>query len=468
MVLVGQQGAGKTTFYRERYAATHRLLSKDLMGGTDKDLRILKEIEKTAKAGQSVVIDNTNPTPAHRMRWVAAAEDLGMVPIAVWFDIPTAVCKYRVATRNPGVSKSRRVDPIGFEVVRKNLSKPELDEGFVQIVTITTADQVPGKEKRTVSTNFNPDDMGSRLKYYEGLSDVWLMPKLPVVVRLDGRAFHSFTSDMRRPYDEDFTRCMVATTRFLLEETNALIGYTQSDEISLILYSPDTKSQIYFDGRKLKIETSLAALATLIFNEQLALRSWDLDSPEQEERIRVLRARRPTFDCRAFNVPTVDEAANAILWREQDATRNSISMAAQSKFSPTQLHKKNAVEMQDMLHSVGINWNDYPAFFRRGTYLQKKRVVRKFTCAEIDKLPAKHEARTNPNLMVERWDFQEVQMPPFGKVSNRVGVIFNGEAPQPTTHEISQAELAKLLETGIARKAPGEPELQVAEGPAKA
>lgn len=435
VILVGQQGAGKTTFCKERYP-THVHLSKDTMGGTDKDLRILNRINGCARTGRSVVLDNTNPTPASRMPFVVLAEELGMIPVAVWFDVPTDVCQDRVTARNRGMSKSKQVDTIGFEVVRKSLSKPTLDEGFVEIITITREHQGSLGKSKAMSTNFDPDDMGERLKYYEGLNARELMPKLPVIIRLDGRAFHSFTSDMKRPFDEGLTGCMVSTMRYLVEETNAMIGYTQSDEISLVLYTPDTKSQVYFAGRVDKITSVLPALASLEFNAQVWQQDWGLQdrkagvlTVEHTERASRLSERRPVFDCRVFNVPTLEEAANVLLWREQDATRNSVQMAAQHYYSQTQLHKKNTAEMMELLHAKGVNWNDYPSFFKRGTYLQKKRVVRAFKCDELEKLPAKHAARTNPDLQVERWDFQPIDMPPFGRVTNRVGVVFNGEAP---------------------------------------
>ena len=90
---------------------------------------------------------------------------------------------------------------------------------------------------------------------------------------------------------------------------------------------------------------------------------------------------------------------------------------------------KNSNEKQELLFSKGINYNDYPSYFKRGTYIQRKKVVRKFTTEEITKLPEKHEARTNPDLMVERTQVDVINMPPITKVVNRVGVIFNGEVP---------------------------------------
>jgi len=262
------------------------------------------------------------------------------------------------------------------------------------------------------------DDFGNRMKLYEGEeAKRKLMPLLPVCARLDGKGFSKFTKGLRRPYDQRLSDIMVETTKILVQETNALIGYTQSDEISLVLYSDSMKSQIYFDGRIQKIVGDLAAIASLTFN--------DLIREGLPEKAHL----RPRFDCRVWNVPTKVEAANNLLWREQDASKNSISMAASSVYSHKQLHKKNGSEKQDLLMAKGINWNDYPPFFKRGTFVRRETEVRAFTTDELDKLPAKHAARQNPNLQVERQVIREVEMPSFSKVINRVGVIFDGEEP---------------------------------------
>ena len=128
-------------------------------------------------------------------------------------------------------------------------------------------------------------------------------------------------------------------------------------------------------------------------------------------------------------MPTLSEASNVFLWREYDATKNSIQMAAHHYYSHKELLGKHTGDMQEMLFQKGINWNDYPAFFKRGSFFQRKKKMIKFSDVELENLPAKHAARTNPDLKVERSVIEEVNMPPFGKVTNRVGVIFNGEEP---------------------------------------
>lgn len=259
--------------------------------------------------------------------------------------------------------------------------------------------------------------LGDRMKGYESLTtQTKLMPKLPVVARLDGKAFHTFTKGLKRPYDKRLSDLMVETTKFLVSETNANCGYTQSDEITLVWYFENDKTQMSYGGKLFKLQSDLSALCTLFFNKRL-----EEFLPEKKEQM-------PRFDCRVWNVPTLDEAVNCFLWRENDATRNSISMAAQSEFSHTQLQGKNRSQMQDMLMlDRNINWNDYPAFFKRGTYVQKSRKMIKFSTEELERLPKRHAARKNPDLMIERNVVEIKPLPPMSKIDNKVDVILFGK-----------------------------------------
>lgn len=263
-------------------------------------------------------------------------------------------------------------------------------------------------------------DLGDRMKLYEGQHMHTFTPLLPIVARLDGKAFHTFTRKLSRPFDEAFVDLMRDTTRWLVEETCARIGYTQSDEITLIFYSPDMRSQVYFDGRREKLNSVLASMATAYFNRGVINSEY-------------LRERCPEFaffDCRSFVVPTLIEACNVLQWREQDATRNSVLMLAQSHFSHKQMQGKKVPDLHDMLHEIGVNWNDLPDRLKRGSYFQRRKIVRAFTTDELDKLPEKHAARTNPNLTVERSDTVYVDMPPFTKITNKCDVVFEGAEPE--------------------------------------
>lgn len=262
------------------------------------------------------------------------------------------------------------------------------------------------------------DDFGDRMKLYENQeAGRKFIPLLPIIARIDGRSFHTFTKGLNRPYDERLTQCMIETTKYLVEETNACIGYTQSDEISLAWYSNDIKSTIWFDGRIAKMTSQLAAQATIKFFTEI------------QARLPEYASRMPTFDARVWQVPTLTEGSNVFVWREQDAVKNSISMAAQSVYSHKVLMGKNGSQKQDMLMQKGINWNEYPAFFKRGTYVQRRKLERKFTTEELDKLPPKHLARTNPDLVVTRSVIDTMDFQPLTKMTNRNDVIFLGKDP---------------------------------------
>lgn len=261
-----------------------------------------------------------------------------------------------------------------------------------------------------------------------------LLPLLPICARLDGRGFSKFTQHLQRPYDVRLTNLMVETTKYLIDETHAKIGYTQSDEISLVWLQDEqqlpNKSQNFFDGRIQKLTSVLAAMATAYFNAHLSTYI-----PEKAGAL-------PVFDCRVWSVPTKEEAANTFLWRELDATKNSISMAARTMFSHSALHGVSGRNMQAMMLERGTNWNDYPSFFKRGTFVRRKTIQRAFTADELEKLPEKHEARKNPQLLVERSIVEKIDMPPFTRVLNRVEVIFAGAEPITATEPASPSTQA--------------------------
>jgi tRNA(His) guanylyltransferase len=265
------------------------------------------------------------------------------------------------------------------------------------------------------------DDLGDRMKMYEAMeAGRHCLPRLPIMLRLDGKSFHTFTQGLARPYDQRMSHAMIFTTRQLVHETNALIGYTQSDEISLVLWAENFESEMFFNGRIQKLCSVVASMCSVYFNEF-------------KDAAGIHPDKRAFFDCRVWTVPNQEEAANTILWRELDASKNSISMAAHAVYSHKELHGKSGSEKQEMLFQKGINWNDYPTFFKRGTFIRRVRRMTKFSTDELERLPEKHEARQNPNLEIERWSMEEIKMPPFNKVLNRVGVIFNGEDPITAT-----------------------------------
>ena len=207
------------------------------------------------------------------------------------------------------------------------------------------------------------DELGNRMKTYERQeTELRFMPNTYLYVRIDGRSFSKFTKGLKRPYDKRMSDLMIETLKYLVKETNAIIGSTQSDELSLLIYNGYQENTSIFDGKKQKLVSIISGLASGYFNSKL---SQYLPEKTNYERI-------PTFDCRVFSVPNVNEAVNAIWWRELDCVKNSISMAAHDNFSHKELHKKNSKDMKDMLlNCKGISWDEYPEFFKYGTYVKR-------------------------------------------------------------------------------------------------
>lgn len=227
-------------------------------------------------------------------------------------------------------------------------------------------------------------ELAARMKRYEarGLSLTHVLPGDTVVVRLDGQAFHTFTKGMRRPYDANLTKCMTNTTVALVEKFNADVGYTQSDEITLVFRA--TPTEPLHGGRVQKLIGSFAAYASVVFMSNFNRYFPGELVSDTNPTGRAL----PTFDCRLFIVPDVNEAVNALIWRQADCTKNAISMAAQSMFTHKELHGKSGPQMQEMMWSVhGMNFNDYPAAFKRGTLVRRHTVTRCMTEEELARMP---------------------------------------------------------------------------------
>lgn len=255
------------------------------------------------------------------------------------------------------------------------------------------------------------DEFGNRMKAYEAVeTSRRLDVTLPIYARIDGRAFSSFTRGMDRPFDFRMLSAMVATASHLVNVTHARIGYVQSDEISLVWLADAPGSDVFFSGKLLKMTSVLASIAAAQFATVCPAGYGD---------------RLPHFDCRVFNLPSKEEAANTILWRAMDAKKNAISMVAQSLFSPKQLHGKGQAEMHRMVAERGIDFDLYPYGFTRGTFLRRESAPRELSDAELAAIPARHR----PTGPVMRTSVVAVPMPPFNTVTNRVEVIFDGAKP---------------------------------------
>lgn len=209
-------------------------------------------------------------------------------------------------------------------------------------------------------------NLGDRIKHYEKMeTSEKFMPMIPIVARLDGRSFSKFTKSMTKPFDMNMTMIMQSVTKYLVEETGATVGYTQSDEITLVFWQRDYESDVFFAGKKQKMVSVLASLATAMF-VKLALQHFPNECSK----------RLPHFDCRVFQVPSRSEATNAVLWRVQDAVRNSISMAAHATFGHSKLQGKSTNDKLDMLLESGINWNDYPKAWKEGSFFQRQTYIK--------------------------------------------------------------------------------------------
>lgn len=260
------------------------------------------------------------------------------------------------------------------------------------------------------------DSLGDRMKAYEAReTDRRFMNFAPVVARMDGRGFSNWTKGLARPYDENLSNVMVEVTRKLVIETNARIGYTQSDEITLVFLIEDIKQDMMFNGKTQKLCSVLASLTTAFFITECLASGGELAE-------RALKA--PHFDGRVFQVPTMTEAANAVLWREKDACKNAVSMAARAHFPHSELQGKSGAEMQEMIfQKSGMNFNDYPAFFKRGTFLQARTQETGLPASAVEYLPE------GSNGTMLRRSIEALEMPIFSKVTNREAVIFEGAEP---------------------------------------
>ena len=240
------------------------------------------------------------------------------------------------------------------------------------------------------------DELGDRMKQYEYVTRTHLTKRTPVVIRVDGRAFHNFTKGFQRPFDRVFQRSMHLTMKYLCENIQGcVLGYQQSDEITLVLVDyKRINSCSWFDYNIQKCASIASSMASVAFNNFFTDNVYDIAYCEltnisdnncheefgfkSEECERLFKTyvlaidKMPMFDARCFNIPK-EEVANCILWRQNDATRNSIAMVGSANFTQKELYKKSCNEIQDMLMvQKNINWNEFPTYLKRGCCCIKK------------------------------------------------------------------------------------------------
>jgi len=244
------------------------------------------------------------------------------------------------------------------------------------------------------------DDFGDRMKAYEKEYTEAHVPIDQILcVRIDGKGFSKFTKNFKKPFDDRLGETMKKTMMALVKETHASIGYTQSDEITLI-YTPGEKATEYiFGGKVSKINSILASMATYHFNRLLSVYI-DVDKPA-------------FFDCRAWAVPDLAEASNVLLWRVQDARKNSISSLFRWTAGHSKMHGLSGDEMKTLLKSdYFTDWNELPNKYKYGTYAKPVTVESYLTRDELMKIP--EQKRPDASVLVKRTKIQELDLGFFG------------------------------------------------------
>lgn len=229
------------------------------------------------------------------------------------------------------------------------------------------------------------DELGKRMKtYYEQIPQTKLMRRTPVAIRIDGKAFHTFTRNFDKPFDEILVNSMYDTMKYLCENIQGcVLGYTQSDEITLILVDyKKLNSSAWFDYEVQKMCSIAASMATMAFNRYFIKNSENTRrrlnnafaiTEKEDKYLTALESglNNAMFDARCFNIPR-EEVTNLLYWRQVDAARNSIQMVARAYFSHAECQDKNTTALQEMLfQKYGINWNDYPVNLKRGACCSK-------------------------------------------------------------------------------------------------
>lgn len=203
------------------------------------------------------------------------------------------------------------------------------------------------------------DNLGNRIKQYEDAYRIKLPIRMPIIVRLDGKSFHSYTKGCNKPFDLNLIDILNETAMYICKNTHDIqLAYLQSDEITFFLHNyKELNSQPYFDNNIQKIVSVMASMAGAVFTSSSH---------------KIFGTNKlAVFDARAFIVPE-KEVNNTFLFRQQDASRNSIQSLARSLYSHKQCDNKNTSELQEMTFQKGQNWNDLPTHLKRGRCVIKE------------------------------------------------------------------------------------------------
>jgi len=273
--------------------------------------------------------------------------------------------------------------------------------------------------------------LGDRMKSYEKDSEKVYSKKDNIVVRIDGHKFSEFTSEFKKPFDDVFGISMINATKDLVERFECSLGYTQSDEITLIIPSIDvmdrstrkslSKKEKYNDlklenwthilgGREQKLVSLISSAITIRFNFHLEKELLKVKGEEDYVKKITKKLWTAEFDVRIFPVPNKEELLNSILWRCRDAEKNSVSNTAIKSISHKSLLLKNSDERIEMLKELGIDWNKTPGMYKYGTTI--KREIFSMNMEDIKGVPEKYRTdtkvyRTRMKELYMKWSFSD-------------------------------------------------------------
>ena len=276
------------------------------------------------------------------------------------------------------------------------------------------------------------EPLGDRMKgFYENRTRILLPRKTYTLLRIDGKAFHTYTRGLKKPFDLGLMEDMNDTAAYLCKNIQgAKFGYCQSDEISILITDFDERdTQMWFDGNLQKMASVAASMATSKFNElrvARALRKYEcqFDTALQMDTESILeflsKIKKAEFDARVFQIPQKSEVENYFIFRQQDGTRNSVQSVAQSLYSQSELNGKKEKDMQEMIFQRGINWNHYHFREKRGGI--------------IFKVPTSVEGKNGP---VERLKWQMIPTPIFTQEREFLDVLIpEFEIKSPKSEEV--------------------------------
>lgn len=277
--------------------------------------------------------------------------------------------------------------------------------------------------KEFTKGNANKETLADRMKRYEAVTtETCLIENLPIYARIDMRAGHSWCRGLEKPFDMAYVEAMQAATKHIVEKTGALFGYTQSDEAS---FAWKDSTKIPFETRLFKLQSVLASMFTGSFIAACL---------KNKLKSRIDDGRIPSFDCRVMNMPSYDEVANMVLWRERDSVKNSITLLALEHFSTNELNRVTGDQkIQWLKEKKNVNYFDLPVKLRCGSYFRRETYQREMTDEELASIPEKNWPKTkneNGKIVVTR-----SRIVPFftektlSDLSNKADALLFGAAP---------------------------------------